>query len=270
MPIKLYDTLTKEYKDLKSLDGRQYRFYCCGPTVYGPAHIGNFRTFLAQDVFRRVIELDGLNPFMVRNLTDVDDKTIRGAQKEGVSLDEFTQKWTEKFHKDCNVLNMLIPDKEPTATGHIAEQITMIEKLIERGHAYVAKDGSVYYKVSSFEDYGKLAHLDPENLRTQAETSGGAANLADEYDRESVTDFALWKAYKEEDGANAWDSPWGRGRPGWHIECSAMSIKYLGETFDLHAGGVDLCFPHHENEIAQAEGASGKPFAMHWFHSAHL
>ena len=270
MPIKLYDTLTKEYKDLKSLDGHQYRFYCCGPTVYGPAHIGNFRTFLVQDVFRRVAELGGLNPFMVRNLTDVDDKTIRGAQKEGMSLIEFTKKWTEKFHKDCEALNMLMPDKEPEATGHIAEQIAMIEKLIERGHAYVAKDGSVYYKVSSFKDYGKLAHLDPENLRTQAQTSGGAANLADEYDRESVADFALWKAHKDDDGENAWDSPWGRGRPGWHIECSAMSIKYLGETFDLHAGGVDLCFPHHENEIAQAEGASGKPFAMHWFHSAHL
>lgn len=270
MAIKLYDTLSKEYKDLKSLDGKQYRFYCCGPTVYGPAHIGNFRTFLVQDVFRRVAEIEGLNPFMVRNLTDVDDKTIRGAQKEGMRLDDFTRKWTEKFHADCGALNMLPPHEEPTATGHIAEQIAMIEKLIEKGHAYVAKDGSVYYKVSSFEDYGKLAHLDPESLKTQSETSGGAANLADEYDRESVADFALWKAHKEDDGENHWDSPWGKGRPGWHIECSAMSTKYLGDTFDLHAGGVDLCFPHHENEIAQAEGASGKTFAMHWFHSAFL
>jgi len=270
MGIKLQDTLSRSIKEIKPSKEGQFRFYCCGPTVYGPAHIGNFRTFLVQDVFRRVIELGGMKPYQVRNLTDVDDKTIRGAQKEGVPLNDFTQKWTKKFHEDCEALNMLKPEEEPTATGHIKEQIAMIEVLIERGHAYVGKDGSVYYKVKSFKDYGKLAHLNLETLKTQDETSGGAANLADEYDRENVADFALWKAHKEEDGENAWDSPWGRGRPGWHIECSAMSHRYLGDTFDLHAGGIDLCFPHHENEIAQSEGATGKPMCKHWFHSAHL
>lgn len=269
--MKLYDTLSRTTKELKPLDGKRYRFYCCGPTVYGPAHIGNFRTFLTQDVFRRVLELlNDFNPLHVRNLTDVDDKTIRGAQATKTTLTEFTEKWTKKFHEDCAALNMLPPHEEPTATGHIPEQIEMIKTLIDKGHAYVAKDGSVYYKVSSFKYYGKLAHLTQENLKTQSETSSGSANLADEYDRESVADFSLWKAHKEEDGANAWDSPWGKGRPGWHIECSAMSKKYLGDTFDLHGGGVDLCFPHHENEIAQSEAATGKPFAMHWFHSAHL
>lgn len=270
MTIQLYDTLSRTTKDLKPLDGQRYRFYCCGPTVYGPAHIGNFRTFLLQDVLRRVLELDGMEPYHVRNLTDVDDKTIRGAQAAKMSLIEFTEKWTKKFHEDCAALNMIVPAEEPTATGHIPEQIEMIKTLIDKGHAYVAKDGSVYYKVSSFKYYGKLSHLTQENLQTQSENSAGNANLADEYDRENVADFSLWKAYKEEDGPNSWDSPWGKGRPGWHIECSAMSKKYLGDTFDLHAGGIDLCFPHHENEIAQSEGASGKPFAMHWFHSAHL
>lgn len=270
MPIKLYDTLSRTIKELKPIDGQRYRFYCCGPTVYGPAHIGNFRTFLAQDVFRRIVELGQLHPLHVRNLTDVDDKTIKGALAEGVSLANFTEKWTKKFHEDCKALNMLPPHEEPTATAHILEQVQMINTLIDKGHAYIAKDGSVYYKVSSFKYYGKLAHLTQENLQTQTENSAGAANLADEYDRESVADFSLWKAWKKEDADNAWDSPWGKGRPGWHIECSAMSKKYLGDTFDLHAGGVDLCFPHHENEIAQSEAATGKPFAMHWFHSAHL
>lgn len=268
--MKLYDTLSRTTKELKPIDGKRYRFYCCGPTVYGPAHIGNFRTFLTQDVFRRVLELLELHPYHVRNLTDVDDKTIKGSQAKGVTLTDFTEKWTKKFHEDCGALNMLPPHEEPTATGHIPEQIDMIKTLIDKGHAYVAKDGSVYYKVSSFKYYGKLAHLDLGHLQTQAENSAGEANLADEYDKESVADFSLWKAWKAEDGDNFWDSPWGKGRPGWHIECSAMSKRYLGDTFDLHGGGVDLCFPHHENEIAQSEAATGKPFAMHWFHSAHL
>lgn len=269
--IKLYDTLSRTYKDLKPSDGQRFRFYCCGPTVYAAAHIGNFRTFLVQDVLRRALAFAGLNPFYVRNLTDVDDKTIRLSQEFGQSLIEFTERWTQQFHKDCEILNMVAPDEEPKATQHIAQQIGMIESLIDGGHAYVSGDGSVYYKVSSFKEYGKLAHINCEHLRTQAVTSeGGAANLADEYDREHVADFALWKAYKREDGPNAWDSPWGKGRPGWHIECSAMSREYLGDTFDLHGGGVDLTFPHHENEIAQSEGVTGKPFALHWFHGAHL
>lgn len=270
MAIKLYDTLSREIKPLKASDGKRYRFYCCGPTVYAAAHIGNFRTFLIQDVFRRVLEVSGMNPLHVRNLTDVDDKTIRRSQEVGKSLREFTQEWTDKFHGDCRDLNMLAPHEEPTAAGHIPQQIDMIKALIDKGHAYVAKDGSVYYKVSSFEDYGKLAHLDLTALKSQEKSSSGDANLADEYDRESVADFALWKSYKPEDGPNAWDSPWGKGRPGWHIECSAMSREYLGDTCDLHGGGVDLMFPHHENEIAQSEGVTGKAFALHWLHSAHL
>ena len=270
MTVQLYDTLTKLVKPLQQTDGNSYRFYCCGPTVYGPSHIGNFRTFLIQDVFRRVLELADMNPFHVRNLTDVDDKTIRQSQASGLSLTDFTQKWTTKFHQDCEALNMLKPHKEAAATDHIPHQISMIETLIAKGHAYVAQGGSVYFKVSSFKEYGKLSHLDPESLQTQSTTSSGAANTADEYNRESVADFALWKAYKDEDGPNAWDSPWGKGRPGWHIECSAMSKAYLGNTFDLHAGGIDLCFPHHENEIAQSEGANQEPLVNHWFHTYHL
>lgn len=245
--------------------------YCCGPTVYGPAHIGNFRTFLAQDVLRRVLECSGMKVRHVRNITDVDDKTIRESRRLGVSLADFTKKWTDKFHADCENLNMLPPSVEPRATEHIAEQLEMVSKLVENGHAYAAGDGSVYFKISSDPDYGRLSGLDRRTLATQGLNSAGEANLADEYERESVSDFALWKGRKEEDGENFWKSPWGEGRPGWHIECSAMSTKYLGPTFDLHGGGVDLCFPHHENEIAQSECSSGiKPYVKYWFHSAHL
>lgn len=245
--------------------------YCCGPTVYGPAHIGNFRTFLAQDVLRRVLECSGMKVRHVRNITDVDDKTIRESRRLGVSLADFTKKWTDKFHADCEKLNMLPPSVEPRATEHIAEQLEMVSKLVENGHAYAASDGSVYFKISSDPDYGRLSGLDRRTLATQGLNSAGEANLADEYERESVSDFALWKGRKEEDGENFWKSPWGEGRPGWHIECSAMSTKYLGPTFDLHGGGVDLCFPHHENEIAQSECSSGiKPYVKYWFHSAHL
>lgn len=272
MSVRLFDTLSRSEKELRPLAPEApYGMYCCGPTVYGPAHIGNFRTFLIQDTLRRVLEIDGLSVKHVRNLTDVDDKTIRSSMKEGVSLKDFTDRWTKKFHADCEALNMLAPAVEPGAVDHIPHQIRMIEKLVAKGHAYKSFDGSVYFKVCSCPDYGKLARIDRSKLRTQDENSGGAANHADEYDRESVSDFALWKAWKEEDGPNKWDSPWGPGRPGWHIECSAMSVEYLGETFDLHGGGVDLCFPHHENEIAQSECATGKKdFARHWFHSEHL
>jgi len=270
--MELYDTLSRELRTLAQAPSQSFRMYCCGPTVYGPAHIGNFRTFLIQDVLRRVLEVGGVPVMHVRNITDVDDKTIRQSMQEGISLQECTEHWTRQFHEDCEgALNMLHPHEEPRATGHIAEQIAMIEQLIARGHAYQAEDGSVYFQVSSFSEYGKLSHLDPESLQTQDATSSGERNVADEYARESVADFALWKAHKTEDGPNAWDSPWGRGRPGWHIECSAMSHRYLGEGFDLHGGGIDLCFPHHENEIAQTECATGHhPMAKHWFHSAHL
>lgn len=270
MKPSIHNTLTR-HKDELAQTGKEFGMYCCGPTVYGPAHIGNFRTFLAQDVLRRALECAGFTVKHVRNITDVDDKTIRESQKEGVSLKDFTARWEDKFHQDCQKLNMLAPHVEPRATEHIAEQLEMVSALVDKGFAYPAKDGSVYFKISAFADYGRLAGLDRENMATQSTNSAGEANNADEYERENVSDFALWKGRKPEDGQNFWKSPWGEGRPGWHIECSAMSRKYLGDTFDLHGGGIDLCFPHHENEIAQSQCATGKsPYVKYWFHSAHL
>ena len=264
--LNLYNTLTREQEPVVPQDEKTLRFYCCGPTVYGPAHIGNFRTFLVQDLFRRVVELGGVATKHVRNLTDVDDKTIRTSIAEGRTLKEFTDAWTAKFHADTAALNMLEPAVEPSAVAHIQEQIDMIEILMERGNAYKTDDGSVYFKISSFPEYGRLSRLDKREIVDGA--SGRADN--DEYDKESVTDFALWKGRKPEDGENYWPSPWGEGRPGWHLECSAMSMKHLGNSFDLHSGGIDLCFPHHENEIAQSEAATGERFVRHWFHVIHL
>jgi cysteinyl-tRNA synthetase len=271
MSVELYDTLSRSIKPLTASSGGALRFYCCGPTVYGPAHIGNFRTFLIQDTLRRVLEVDGTKVKHVRNITDLDDKTIRQSQAEGKTLAAFTAHWREKFHADCEALNILPPSIEPSAVAHIPQQITLVEKLIEKGHAYTTDDGSVYFRVGSYEEYGRLSRLKQRELKTQDENSAGELNDADEYDRESVTDFALWKSRKPEDGDNFWNSPWGEGRPGWHLECSAMvDSAFDGETIDLHGGGIDLCFPHHENEIAQSECAHGHEFCRHWFHSAHL
>ena len=267
--LRLHDTLTRTPREVIPLDGQTLRFYCCGPTVYGPAHIGNFRTFVAQDVMRRVVEGCGTATLHVRNITDVDDKTIRDSQKAGQTLGDFTRGWTEKFQADCAALNLLPPHVEPSAVAHIPHQIAMIEKLIARGHAYAAADGSVYFRVSSFKDYGRLSHLEDRELRLGASESASATD-SDEYTKDSLTDFALWKARKDEDGANFWPSPWGEGRPGWHLECSAMILEYLGEDFDLHSGGVDLIFPHHENEIAQSCCSTHGHFARHWMHVAHL
>lgn len=264
MSLKLFDTLSRETRTISPTDGKRLKFYCCGPTVYGPAHIGNFRTFVVQDVFRRVVEQSGVETQHVRNITDVDDKTIRDSQKSGQSLREFTQFWTEQFHTDCAALNLLQPHVEPGAVAHIPHQIRMIETLINQGHAY-STPGGVYFKVASFADYGKLSHLEEREIRP-----GAAATDSDEYDKDSLADFALWKARKPEDGPNYWPSPWGEGRPGWHLECSAMSLEYLGEDFDVHSGGIDLIFPHHENEIAQSCCATHGRFAQHWFHIAHL
>jgi cysteinyl-tRNA synthetase len=247
------------------MDGESVRFYGCGPTVYGPAHIGNFRTFVLQDIFRRVLETDGQKTFHARNLTDVDDKTIRQSQQEGVPLGEFTNRWTEHFHRDCQALKLLAPHVEPSAVSHIPEQIVLIERLVESGKAYET-EGSVYFNVDSFEGYGCLSRLAEREITTATKTRENS----DEYDRESAADFAVWKARRPEDGENYWDSPWGQGRPGWHIECSAICMKHLGESFDLHSGGVDLVFPHHDNEIAQVEAVTKKTFARHWFHIAHL
>ena len=271
MPIQLYDTQTRSLQALLPEAGEPFRFYCCGPTVYGPAHIGNFRTFLIQDTLRRILEVEGFSVQHVRNLTDLDDKTIRGAQKAGLALRKFTEQWTQKFHADCDALNCLRPSAEPSAVEHIPEQIALIKTLIEKENAYATKEGSVYFRVASFDKYGQLTQIKQEELQTQAENSGGAVNDADEYDRETVRDFALWKSHKTEDGENFWQSPWGKGRPGWHLECSAMiESAFGGKTIDLHGGGIDLCFPHHENEIAQSECAHDRALCKHWFHSAHL
>ncbi len=264
MSLILFDTLERSLHKLSPMDGETFRFYCCGPTVYGPAHIGNFRTFVLQDLFRRVLELGGLKTMHVRNITDVDDKTIRDSLKTGQPLTEFTAHWRDKFHVDCRALNCLPPHVEPGAVDHIPLQIEMIRTLISKGHAYAAPEGSVYFKVSSFDNYGRLSRLKERELKMGSTTS------SDEYEKDTLADFALWKARKPEDGPNYWPSPWGEGRPGWHLECSAMSREYLGDTFDLHSGGVDLIFPHHENEIAQSECCTGHQFCAHWFHITHL
>ena len=270
MALQLFDSLKRETRELQpSHSDGVFRFYNCGPTVYAPAHIGNFRTFVVNDVLRRLLELE-FGPGKVkhvRNLTDVDDKTIKRARDEGRPLAEVTKQWTDKFHADCAALNCLPPHIEPTATGHIPEQVDMIDVLMKKGNAYRAPDGSVYFKVSSFDHYGELSRVKERVLQPGSALKALAAD-ADE--KEDVSDFALWKAHKDEDGANSWESPWGRGRPGWHIECSAMIKKHLGETIDLHTGGVDLLFPHHENEIAQSECCNGQQFSRHWYHSEHL
>ncbi|GAB4251772.1 MAG: cysteine--tRNA ligase [Candidatus Methylacidiphilales bacterium] len=272
MPIRLFDTLSRHVLPLSPARPGPFRIYCCGPTVYGPAHIGNFRTFILQDVLRRTLEVTGTPVRHVRNVTDVDDKTIRQSMAEGRSLAEFTAAWTERFHRDAAALNLLPPTIEPSAVAHIPQQITMIERLVASGHAYVSRSGSVYFNVASFPAYGRLSRL--QEREVQAGASGAAsvtqAEDHDEYDRETAADFALWKARKPEDGPNFWSSPWGDGRPGWHIECSAMATEYLGTNIDLHSGGIDLIFPHHENEIAQSECATGETFVRHWFHVAHL
>ncbi|HEX9785826.1 MAG TPA: cysteine--tRNA ligase [Opitutaceae bacterium] len=269
MAIRLFDSLSREIRELKpgSADG-VFRFYNCGPTVYGPAHIGNFRTFVVNDLIRRLLELEfGPEKLRhVRNLTDVDDRTIGQARKEQRPLQAITDHWVRVFHEDCDALNLLRPHVEPTATGHIAEQVGMIETLMERGHAYAAADGSVYFKIASFPGYGGLSRIRERELKATITT-------ADADHKDDIGDFALWKAHKaDEDGDVRWPGPRGAaaGRPGWHIECSAMCREHLGDTLDLHTGGVDLLFPHHENEIAQSECCNGVPFSRHWYHNEHL
>ncbi len=264
MEMKVYNSLTRRIEALVPLSDNTIRLYTCGPTVYNFAHIGNFRAYTFEDVLRRVIQFNGMKIKQVMNLTDVDDKTIRGANAAGVPLTDYTRTYKDAFFADLKKLNIQPAEVYPAATDHIPEMISLVEKLVEKGVAYKSDDGSVYFAVTKFPGYGKLAHIDFDHQRT------GARCAADEYDKENVGDFALWKAWEESDGPVGWDSPWGRGRPGWHIECSAMSMKYLGETFDLHTGGIDNLFPHHENEIAQAEAATGKPFVNTWMHCAHL
>jgi cysteinyl-tRNA synthetase len=269
MAIKLFDSLTREIRELRPAqpDG-VFRFYNCGPTVYGPAHIGNFRTFVINDVLRRLLELElGKDKVRhVRNLTDVDDRTIGQALEERRPLGEITRKWTELFHADCRSLNCLPPHVEPTATGNITEQVDMIDVLMRKGNAYRAPDGSVYFKITTFPGYGALSRIKERELKV-------TNSVFDADHKDDVGDFALWKAHKAEiDGDVKWPGPEGaaEGRPGWHIECSAMIKKHLGDTIDLHTGGVDLLFPHHENEIAQSQCCNGTTFARHWYHSEHL
>ena len=264
MEMQVFNSLTRRNEALAPIEGGTVRMYTCGPTVYNFAHIGNFRAYTFEDILRRVIQFNGFKVKQVMNLTDVDDKTIRGANVAGVALTDYTKTYKDAFFADLKTLNIQPAEVYPAATDHIPEMIALVEKLVEKGVAYKSDDGSVYFAVTKFPGYGKLAHIDFDHQRT------GARCAADEYDKENVGDFALWKAWEESDGPVGWDSPWGRGRPGWHIECSAMSMKYLGETFDLHTGGIDNLFPHHENEIAQAEAATGKEFVKTWMHCAHL
>jgi cysteinyl-tRNA synthetase len=264
--FRLYNTLTRKIESFSPEDGETVRMYSCGPTVYKPAHLGNFRTFLFEDLLRRAIALRGWKIFQVMNLTDVDDKIIKAASERGISIKEVTEPITKIFHADRAFLRIQDAELYPKATDHIPEMIAIVERLIERKLAYLADDGSVYYAIDKFKGYGKLSRLDTREVRT------GARVIQDDYSKENAQDFALWKAAKPEDEATgaAWDSPWGRGRPGWHLECSAMAMKYLGETLDMHCGGIDLIFPHHEDEIAQSEGATGKPFSRFWCHGEFL
>ena len=262
--MNVYNSLTRRNEELKPLAENTVRLYTCGPTVYNFAHIGNFRAYAFEDILRRVILFNGMKIRQAMNLTDVDDKTIRGSNAAKVPLRDYTRTYKDAFFVDLKKLNIRPAEIYPAATDHIPEMIALVQKLMEKGVAYQSEDGSVYFKVREFPGYGKLAHIDFDNQRT------GLRCASDEYDKENVGDFALWKSWEESDGPVAWDSPWGKGRPGWHIECSAMAMKYLGETFDLHTGGIDNLFPHHENEIAQAEAATGKEFVRTWMHCAHL
>lgn len=264
MTLKFYNTMTRRQEAFEPIKPPEVGLYTCGPTVYNFAHIGNFRAYVFEDLLRRTLKHAGYKVKQVMNLTDVDDKTIRGAQAASVSLSEFTRPYVEAFFEDIRKLNIEPAEVYPAATDHVPEMIVLVQRLMERRLAYKSEDGSVYFNVAKYPAYGHPAHIDKEGMRA------GARVAQDEYGKESVGDFALWKAWDSFDGDVAWDSPWGRGRPGWHLECSAMSMKYLGETFDIHTGGIDNLFPHHANETAQSEGATGKPFVKMWLHCAHL
>ena len=259
--LVFYNTLGRRLVPFQPVVPGEARIYACGPTVYNDVHIGNLRTFLFEDLLRRTLRYLGYRVTQVMNLTDVDDKTILGAHKAGIPLNEYTAPFVESFLRDLDTLHMERAEHFPRATEHIPEMIEMIARLVEKGYAYV-NDGSVWFSIARDPDYGRLSGFDLEQARR------GDRVASDEYAKEDVRDFVLWKAAKP--GEPAWESPWGPGRPGWHIECSAMAMKLLGETFDLHCGGVDLIFPHHENEIAQSESVTDRPFAHTWLHSEHL
>jgi cysteinyl-tRNA synthetase len=262
MTVRLHDTLSGETRPLVPLSAERIGVYSCGPTVYGPAHIGNFRSFLFADLLVRFLRWRGQRVTWVMNITDIDDKIIRGAAATGESIEALAERYLAAFLADAEALRMSTPDVLPRATRHIDEIVALIATLLEKGHAYRTDDGSIFYRISSWPAYGRLARLDPEGLRV------GERVEADEYGKDDVRDFALWKAPKS--GEPSWETAIGPGRPGWHIECSAMSMAHLGESFDIHTGGVDLIFPHHEDEIAQSEAATGKTFVQTWLHCAHL
>lgn len=263
--LRFHNTLTRAKEEFQPIHAGEVRLYTCGPTVYDHAHIGNFRTFVFEDIMRRYLLYKGYRVTQVMNLTDVDDKTIRGARQAKTSLADYVKFYAQAFFEDLRTLNIQPAEHYPAATEHIPEMVALINQLIERGLAYPSS-GSVYFKVDAFPAYGKLSHLDERQL--QAGASGRVD--ADEYEKEDVRDFALWKGWTEDDGDVYWETELGKGRPGWHIECSAMAMKYLGYPIDIHAGGVDLVFPHHENEIAQSEGATGEHFVQRWLHCQHL
>ena len=266
MALKVYNTLTRKKQVFKPIKDKQVGMYVCGPTIYNYVHIGNLRPYVFADTLRRYLKFKGFNVKEVMNLTDVDDKTIRDSQKTGKSLKEFTKVYEKAFLEDIKAMNIEIPEVMPKATEHIKEMVAMIKKLLDKGIAYKAEDG-IYFSIKKFKDYGKLSKIKVKELK-----EGASDRVSkDEYDKESVNDFALWKFYDKNDGDVFWETDIGKGRPGWHIECSAMSSKYLGEKFDIHTGGVDLIFPHHENEIAQSEASSGKkPFVKYWMHNEWL
>ena len=260
----LSDFITRlpgQIEEFKTIEKNKVKMYSCGPTVYDYAHIGNFRTYIFSDLLRRFLEYKGFQVIQVTNLTDVDDKIIKKSQELGISLQEYTEKYSKAFFEDIDKLGIEKVEFYPKATEHIPEMINLIKKLEEKGFTYIS-DNSVYFKISQFKNYGKLGHLDLSGMKT------GVRVDLDEYSKEDVKDFALWKGKKGDEPS--WETPFGAGRPGWHIECSAMSMKYLGETLDIHTGGEDLIFPHHENEIAQSEAATGKPFVHYWLHCSHL
>jgi cysteinyl-tRNA synthetase len=259
-----FNTLTRKKEKFEPLEEGKAKIYTCGPTVYDFAHIGNFRAFLFEDLLKRWLSQRGYKVTHVMNLTDIDDKTIKGSQKEGIPLNQFTDFYAKAFFEDIKVLNIELADFYPKATDQIPEIVTLIKTLMSKGIAYKGEDNSIYFSVSKFPDYGKLSKIKVNELKA------GARVNQDEYAKEEAQDFALWKTWTPEDGDVFWETELGKGRPGWHIECSAMSMKYLGETFDIHCGGVDNMFPHHENEIAQSEAATGKKFVNYWMHNEHL
>jgi cysteinyl-tRNA synthetase len=264
--LRLFNTLSRKLETFKPLHESQVGLYSCGPTAYDYPHLGNYRAYIFVDLLKRYLAYKGFKVKHIMNITDVDDKTIRNSQKEGISLKQFTEKYEKAFFEDLKSLNILPANDYPRATANIAEMVKLTNCLLKDGLAYKGTDGSIYYAISKFKDYGKLAHIKVSKLKTGA--SGRVQ--ADEYSKETVQDFALWKAWTKEDGPVFWETELGKGRPGWHIECSAMSMKELGKSFDIHCGGIDLIFPHHQNEIAQSEGCTKQPFVKYWLHNEWL